>query len=417
MKKKLIIFSLSVLMAVSGVAQTFTIWTKGNALLATPAQVGEMVFSGTQVSVGNLVLDYADIDSMTYSEQNFDPQVVDFAYAGEQCYTRVPLALMDYLTIDKDGAYVTVTSTAAADPEIVYSLSGATSNGAFVQDGTYKCGIVLNGVSITSQRGAAVHIRNGKRIDIDLADGTVNSFSDYAAGIQDACFHVKGHPEFSGHGTLNITGNAKHAYKSGEYTLLKRSTGTINILAAKSDAMHIDQYFHQRGGTVNISPTVMGDGIQVDTTNDRTDELNGQILIDSGYVNITLNGDDCDGLKCDSALTITGGNITIATTGRGSKCINAGTNAMINANTIAPNIQLTASGGRLQVGIDNKRSMCLKAGGDLCFYAGTLSAKNTGDKGRSIKVNGNYYRIQSAISLTVSPAISVDGLTYNSMKK
>ncbi len=407
------------LMAVTAVqmnAQTFAIWSKGSAILATPAEAGEMVFSGNQLSIGNLVLNYTDIDSMTYSEQNFDPLLVEFAYAGEQCYTRVPLALTDYLTIDKDGAYVTVTSTATADPEITYSLSGATQNGAFVQDGSYKCGIVLNGVSIASQRGAAFYVRNGKRIDIDLVHNTVNAFSDYATGLQDACFHVKGHPEFSGDGTLNITGNAKHAYKSGEYTLLKRSTGTINILSAPSDGMHIGQYFHQRGGRVNIRSGVLGDGIQVDTTNDRTDELNGQILIDSGYVNIALNGDDCDGLKCDSALTITGGNITIATTGRASKCINGNTDVIINANTMMPTLNLTASGGRLMVNADNKRSMCLKASGDFCFYAGSLTATNTGDKGRSIKVNGNYYRVQSAINLSVSPAISIDGMTYNRMK-
>lgn len=416
MKKKISIFALAIVLAIQVGAQTFAIWTKGSAILATPAEVGEMVLSGNQLSVGNLVLDYTDIDSMTYSEQNFDPLLVEFAYSGNECYTRVPLALTDYLTIDKDGAYVTVTSTATADPEITYSLSGSTDNGSFLQDGSYKCGIVLNGINITSQRGAAFHIRNGKRIDIELVRNTTNSFSDYASGIQDACFHVKGHPEFHGHGTLNITGNARHAYKSGEYTLLKRSTGTINILSAPSDGMHIGQYFHQRGGTVNIRNGVLADGIQVDTTNDRTDELNGQILIDSGYVSISLNSDDCDGLKCDSALTITGGNITIATTGKGSKCINVGTDALINAATMTPAIVLTASGDRLSVNGDNKRSMCLKANGDLCFYAGSLTATNTGDKGRSVKVNGNYYRIQSAITLSASPAISIDGMTYNRQK-
>lgn len=416
MKKTITIFALTALMAIQAGAQTFAIWSNGSAILATPAEVGEMVFSGSQVSVGNLVLDYTDIDSMTYSAQNFDPQVVEFAYSGSQCYTRVPLALTDYLTIDKDGAYVTVTSTATADPEITYTLSGSTDNGAFVQDGSYKCGIVLNGVSITSQRGAAIHIRNGKRIDIELPSGTTNSFSDYASGTQDACFHVKGHPEFHGRGTLNIIGNAKHAYKSGEYTLLKRSTGTINILSAPSDGMHIGQYFHQRGGTVNIRSGVLADGIQVDTTDDRTDEFNGQILIDSGYVNIALNSDDCDGLKCDSALTITGGNITIATTGAGAKCINVGTNALITNTTMSPTITLTASGDRLSVNGDTKRSMCLKTDADFCFYAGTLSATNTGDKGRSVRVNGNYYRVQSAISLTASPAISVVGMTYNRQK-
>ena len=59
------------------------------------------------------------------------------------------------------------------------------SNGNFFQDGEYKCTVVLNGVSLTSQRGAAIDIQNGKRIDIEVVDGTTNTFVDCAGGEQD----------------------------------------------------------------------------------------------------------------------------------------------------------------------------------------------------------------------------------------
>jgi len=406
--KKFLITILTAIACIAGTqAQTFAIYTHdGMVVLCNPDEAGEMIFSGNLLSVGNMEFDLTEVDSMTYTPGNFDPQLVQLNYEGEKCIVRMPLALMGQVSVARDGAYATVTSTLAADPEVTYEVSGITSNGAFVLEGDYKCGIRLNGVNIASQKGAAVHIKNGKRIDIELVDKTTNTFADLAGGLHDACFQVKGHPEFKGAGTLNITGNANHAYKSGEYTLLKRSTGEINISGAVSDAMHIGQYFEMRGGKVNILSGVKGDGIQVEKSADATKENNGLCKLDSGIVNINLASDDVSGIKTDSILQVNGGTYNITVSGKAAKGINVAYDAYIKNITGAPTLTITASGGYLTVSGDKKKSACFKADRNVYFHAGTMTLTASGDKARGLKVGNDYYYVPAKIKINVSPDVT-----------
>lgn len=391
-------------------AQTVSVYSKGVVLLLTPDEAGEMMFSGSQLSVGEEVLDVTTIDSITYSPRNFDPLRVEVDYQSAGSVVRLPLSLKALINVEKDGDYITLNSAAVADPEITYSLSGTTKDGAFVQEGNYKCTVELNGVSITSQRGAALHIKNGKRIDINVVDGTVNNFVDNADEEHDACFHVKGHPEFAGSGTINITGRGKHAYKSGEYTKLKKSAGTFNILAAVSDGMHIGQYFKMNGGSVNIGSDVMSDGIQVEFNSDETKELNGQMFLNGGNIDITLTADSCKGLKADSHIFIGGGVQRVKTTGISSRGLqNDGSVIIYNLNA-EPDITLVSTGGYVEIDGKKKRSVGLKTDGTLYFHCGSLTLQADGDsKGRSADIAGDFVYVKDAYKLNASPAINLDG--------
>ena len=400
MKKTLLTILTVVLPLMSAFAQSVALYTKsGLTILATADEAGEMIVSGAQISLGDEVFNISDLDSLSTIDRNFDPLLVTTTFSGNQSFIEVPLSLMKFLNIERDGAYVSITSSATADPEITYALQGKTTNGAFVLSGSYKCGVILNGVDITSQRGAAIHINNGKRIDINLSDGTVNNLADYASGLQDACLHVKGHPEFKGSGTLNITGNARHAYKSGEYTLFKRSVGKVNILSAVNDAMHIDQYFQMRGGQLTISAAVKGDGIQVDKDIDPAKEFNGMVMLDSGTVNINLPSDDVSGIKCDSTFTCHGGQYTINMSGKAAKGINVTRDAQIFATNSTPEFNITTSGGYLTINGDKKKSSCFKIDGNLYFHAGKITTNATGDKSRGLKVDGDYYYVPAKATL------------------
>lgn len=409
MKKHIITLLLTAMPVLTCVSQTLALYTKsGLTVLASENEVDEMIVSGGQLTMGTQTFSIADLDSLKYLQQTFDPLRVQVNFADAKSSITLPLSLLPLLTIEQDGAYVNITSAATTDPEITYALQGTTTNGAFLLNGIYKCGVVLNGVNITSRRGAAIRINNGKRIDVELVKGTTNSLADCQQGLQDACLHIKGHPEFKGEGTLNITGNTRHAYKSGEYTLLKRSTGAINILAAVSDAMHIGQYFHMRGGQITISPDVQKDGIQVDKDSDTTKINNGMVFLDSGIVNINLRSDDVSGIKCDSTFTCNGGNYTITMSGKAAKGIDAARNAHIFATTSTPEFNLTASGGYLTVLGKKKKSACFKVDGNLYFHAGKITTQATGDKARGLKVNGDYYYVPAKTTLTPNSP-NVDG--------
>lgn len=409
MKKHIITLLLTAMPVLTCVSQTLALYTKsGLTVLAAENEVDEMIVSGGQLTMGTQTFSIADLDSLKYLQQTFDPLRVQVNFADAKSSITLPLALLPLLTIEQDGAYVNITSAATTDPEITYALQGTTTNGAFLLNGIYKCGVVLNGVNITSRRGAAIRINNGKRIDVELVKGTTNNLADCQQGLQDACLHIKGHPEFKGEGTLNITGNTRHAYKSGEYTLLKRSTGAINILAAVGDAMHIGQYFHMRGGQITIGPDVQKDGIQVDKDSDTTKINNGMVFLDSGIVNINLRSDDVSGIKCDSTFTCNGGNYTITMSGKAAKGIDVTRNAHIFATTSTPEFNLTASGGYLTVLGEKKKSACFKVDGNLYFHAGKITTQATGDKARGLKVNGDYYYVPAKTTLTPNSP-NVDG--------
>ena len=409
MKKHIITLLLTAMPVLTCVSQTLALYTKsGLTVLASENEVDEMIVSGGQLTMGTQTFSIADLDSLKYLQQTFDPLRVQVNFADAKSSITLPLSLLPLLTIEQDGAYVNITSAATTDPEITYALQGTTTNGAFLLNGIYKCGVVLNGFNITSRRGAAIRINNGKRIDVELVKGTTNNLADCQQGLQDACLHIKGHPEFKGEGTLNITGNTRHAYKSGEYTLLKRSTGAINILAAVGDAMHIGQYFHMRGGQITISPDVQKDGIQVDKDSDTTKINNGMVFLDSGIVNINLRSDDVSGIKCDSTFTCNGGNYTITMSGKAAKGIDVTRNAHIFATTSTPEFNLTASGGYLTVLGKKKKSACFKVDGNLYFHAGKITTQATGDKARGLKVNGDYYYVPAKTTLTPNSP-NVDG--------
>jgi len=231
------------------------------------------------------------------------------------------------VTATVDGAYVTLTNANVAN-EVEVILSGSSTDGGFTYEGSYKATLRLDGLTLTSQRGAALDIQCGKRVALVLEDGTTSTLADYAQGAQKACLYCKGHLEVEGGGTLNVSGRLTHAIKTKEYLQLKKSTGTINVLQAQGDAIHAGQYYQQNGGTVNITSTTQADGIQVeyltladDVTPDPDEELNGQVIIKGGTLNIEVTHEDCKAIKADDLVTISGGTFQITASGNGSRGI------------------------------------------------------------------------------------------------
>lgn len=249
---------------------------------------------------------------------NTDAQsAITVNFNGNNATVDIPADVTD-VSAQVNGANVAITSTTTAT-EYTYRITGKSDDGSLVINGDYKLKIELAGVSLTNAHGgAAIDIECGKRIAVELVKGTTNTLKD-AMGSQKAAFYFKGHPEFEGEGTLNVTGNAKHAISSKEYMELKSSTGTINILGAVSDGLHCGRgrannehnYFLMKGGVVNIA-NVGSDGVDSDDY--------GCIRIENGTLSINV-GNESTGLKADSIISIRGGNINIAVNGYDSEAI------------------------------------------------------------------------------------------------
>jgi len=244
-----------------------------------------------------------------------DPVTVTVSYDGATATVDIPDAASDYVTCESGtSSYVRLiqTSTAERNPgEIIYALSGQSDNGQFYFTGEYKATLQLNGLTLTNPDSTAIHIRDGKRMKVSMTANTVNTLKDGAKdSTSKGCFHCKGHTEFVGKGTLNVSSCFGHAIYSKEYVTVKNCT--INVTGAKKDAIHCQEYFLMSSGTVNISG-VEDDGIQVELkdsvatgqTKDHEDEDSGNFYMNGGTLTISETGGYC--IKTYGSITFSGG--------------------------------------------------------------------------------------------------------------
>ena len=396
--KKLLFTGLLLTAALTAQAQKYMRIWQGEESTRVALQDISYQDSGASFTAGGTTYSTSQVDSITIVKH------ITVTFDGNTASVDLGIASPADITYTINGANVVMNNTNETE-EMEFELKGTSNSGSFTYNGTYKCKIHLNGLNLTSTSGAALDIQDGKRIDLILTDGTENTLVDAASGVQKAALYCKGHMEVSGSGNLNVTGNTRHAIATNEYMLIKKNTGIITVSKAVSDAMHIEQYFQMNGGTVNLSG-MGGDGIQAELKNNPDEELNGQILIKGGSINIDVTADDTKGIKSDDLITISGGTFVINAKGAGSKGISAGTDMVINEDDAATTMTISATGGVYEDPETDDTSKCMgiKVTKDLTISAGTITVTNTGRKSKGIKVDGIYYAKGGTVTANVDAA-------------
>ncbi len=341
-------------------AQTMNIH-QGNVTYAIPAaDAGQMPFGNSMtLTVGEREYTLGDITSITIDETEVTPNTVSVDYNGSSAHVTIAGNIAPYVDATVKGAHVALVQAADyAGDEITYILSGQSDNGSLWMDGKLKASFVLNGLTLHNPDSAAINIRDGKRISLELADGTTNTLSDGEGGSWKACLMVKGHTELKGAGTLTIEGNTGHAFWGKEYVEVKKTFGTLNITKAVGDGFNVNQYFEMKGGKITISG-VGDDGIQLsyDTDDDGNivveDENTGEVKLSGGSLNITTTGAGAKGIKAEGSFLMQGGELSVNQTGAvdtsGSDldycaAVRAKENITIQGGTL--NVSSTANGGR-----------------------------------------------------------------------
>ena len=370
------------------------IWQAGNDTRVTTA---EMPFSneGATFTIGDKTFDTSTVDSITVVH------TVTVTYNGEQA--TVDLGHAPEVTVTTDGAHVSILSTNTRS-ELEFVLQGESTQGSLTYDGPLKCKFYLNGLNLKSDRGAAIDIQCGKRVDLILVSGTENVLADAAGGEQKAALYCKGHLEVEGSGSLSVTGNTKHGIATKEYMQLKKSTGTITVNKAVSDAMHIGQYFLMSGGTLTLTGQA-GDGLQVETltldddiTPNPDKENNGQMFICGGSISVAAVNIETKGIKVPGNLTVSGGTFQIVASGDGSKGISVAGNMLVNEDDNTTFMQILATGNIYEDEETEEETRCMgiKVDGNLTVNAGTIRVANTGSGSRGIRVHGKYTKAADA---------------------
>ena len=322
------VFLILALMAVTALkAQTLNV-QMGNITYQIPAEeAGEMPYGyGTASSFANTltilnkVYPIADIDRMYVDDTEVLDDMICVDYSGETAQVRVAGNIAKDVTIEVNGAHVNIVQSDDVQSELVYQLSGSSQNGSFRMEGSYKMSLILNGLTLHNPDSAAINIRDGKRVSVELAAGTVNTLSDGEKGTHKACFMVKGHTEFKDGGVLYITGNTGHAFWGKEYVEVKKTCGGVYVLGAVGDGFNVNQYFQMNGSTVSVK-NVGDDAIQVsyktddDGTIETDAENTGSILIKDGTLNLTTTGDAAKGMKAEGDITVMSGEVVVSQSG------------------------------------------------------------------------------------------------------
>ena len=427
------IFSLIIsCLAIAGLlnAQTLNVQVGQVTYQFPTEQAGVMNYAeGTTVNIMNKVFTLAGVTTMYVDDSQVKDNVVSVVYNESSANVTVAGNVAQYLTVSVSDAHVDIAQSEDLAEEITYTLSGSSSDGEFYMSGSYKVTIELNGLTLTNKTpvksGAAVHIQNGKRIKVKVMDGTTNTLVDCADGSQKGAFYVKGHPEFSKSGVLNVVGNLKHAIKSGEYIELKDAT--INVTSAAGDGINCGQYFLMESGVLDIRG-VEDDGIQCDIddtevgstgeTVDHEDEDSGNIYLVGGQITINTAGIAAKGVKSEGDLIVKGGTIAITTTGNGkwdeddvktkaAACLGSDAKVVISGGILT--LTSTGAGGK---GINCDAAFELSGGdvtivtkGALYYHDGTT--ENTNYTGNTDNVNSDYY--SSSKGVKADGAITISG--------
>ena len=288
-----------------------------------------------------------------------------------------------YGIVSADGANVTVKSS--TNRFLQLTLSGTTTNGSLLIYSWKKCGVVLNGVSITNPHGPAINNQCGKAFFVTLADNSVNTLSDGTA--YDIAFGLKGDTldqkgtlfsegqiYFRGAGSLTVQGNAKNGIASDDYIIIDGGNISVDVAATGSNGIKANDGFTVNGGTIVVNVAANGArGIKNDA----------RTIIAGGTTTINTTGDclietvdgitdttSCAGIRCDSLFQMTAGTLTITSSGDGGKGINTDDQVqfmggMLNVQTTGTNTlgkpkAIKGSNGIIVSG-GNFKASCLKS--------------------------------------------------------
>lgn len=437
--KKHIIALISVLAAFSANAQNLNV-TSGNVTYSYSLEnVGEAAFAGgtsfgIQGKTFNLNAPYnLVVNAATIADNN-----VQVIYDGDKATVTIAGNIATKVDAVVKGAHVTLLQSGTVDEEITYTLKGSSNNGSLYMDGNFKSTFVLDGLTLNNPDSAAINIQDGKRINVVLNAGTTNTLTDGIRVADDgtdahnACLYVNGHTEFSGEGTLNLTGNVKHAFTSDEYCQVKKSAGTIKVISAKGDGFHIGQYLQLQGGKIEISS--VGDGVDVGAKKDPSTENNGELIIESGTLTATVSGDSSDAMKCEGAFTQSGGTLVLKALGNGGRPLSADGAVSISGGRfegvacgglwvnpsdstddrkghgIKSDASITISGGEVYVGASFKKGVAFKT--DYVFAINGGTVMGIGAKASTPSLSSSQASKTYTATVAEGATVSFDGVTY-----
>lgn len=333
---------------------------------------------------------FASLDSLTFSlDAMTAPQDTVFVVYKDS-KVEVVNPFKGEIEITTDGAGVTVTSS-VLDKDVVFALSGKSSNGYFLIDSEKKFKVVLDDLDLTST-GVISPIRSlsGKGMTFVLRGKS--ALTDSANDTCNAVIRSKGQIIFdaeSGDNSLTVNAKQKRAIQSGDYIVV--DGGKIEATSTLGNCVRTNDYFMMTGGAM-----VLNEGT-LNVTNGYFQMDGGELTIqssqdDAKLVDIETETLDEEGLPLvdatHGAFFMNGGTLKLTASGAGSRGVKADGDVVVKTGR---GVLVTMNGPSLYVpgdGVTNATG--IKAGGDLQVLGGHIivNVSSTADGARAIGADG-----------------------------
>ena len=337
--------------------------------------------------------DLARFADDSISQTVFD-RTIQIVFADD----RVQITGDDNNTVSATGCHVTVNNT--TDEKVMYELKGTAEDGSIKLYSSRKQALVLDGLDLTSTKGAAINNQSKKKCFVvvkgsnSLKDATTYS-STPADEDEKAVLFSEGQLVFSGDGTLTVAAQGKAGITSDNYVHFMESP-VINVTSSTGHGIRGKEAVIISDGTVSVSVSAdMKKGITSDSV----------VCINGGETMINISGsaayDDEDaeykgtaGIKADYLFLMNAGTLSVINSGKGGKgisgdmtgCFNGGT---VRVATTGTNYGNSSGGNRWgQSSSGNSVSAKgIKFDGNLFFNGGTVTVNCTAHEGIESKGN------------------------------
>lgn len=299
-------------------------------------------------------------------------------------------------TVTVDGNHVTVNNT--TDEKVIYELSGRSQDGSVKLYSSKKQALVLEGLDLTSTRGAAINNQGKKKCFVVVkGTNTLKDAASYTSTTADedekAAFFSEGQLIFSGDGTLTVTAQGKSGITSDDYVHFMESQ-VVNVTSGAGHGIRGKDAVYISDGTVSVSVSAdMKKGITSDSL----------VCINGGSTTINVSGsaaydtEDAEykgtaGIKADCLFEINGGSLYVTNTGTGGKGISGDMTGSFNGGyvkvvTKGSNYGQSSSN---RYGSDSSNSVSakgIKYDGNLFFNGGTVLVNCAAHEGIESKGN------------------------------
>ena len=212
--------------------------------------------------------------------------------------------------VSVSGTDVTVDNTKTTE-KVRYALSGSCGDGSLKLYSNNKQQLLLEGLSLTNSRGAAINNQGKKSCFVivsgsnSLADGASAAYSTSGSEDMKAVFFSEGQLIFSGSGSLEVKANnaqRKSCIASDDYIhLASAPTLTLTAGSGAGHGLKANEYVFIEDGSLSAT-------------------LSGGVVYDSDDKEYK----GTDGIKADNFFAMTGGAVSIRHSGKGGKGIRAG---------------------------------------------------------------------------------------------